>query len=160
MRLLLAALFFALATPLYAQAPPDSAQALGAEAVVHTLPEEMPELIGGLRGLQERVRYPAKAQRDRIEGTVFLQFVVGEDGVVRDPECTRDPGGGTCDAAKRALLASTFTPGRVNGEPVAVRFALPVRFRLQDPAPSRARMPKSQRPRGGQWPTGRRGGRW
>lgn len=146
---LLPLLLFALAAPLYAQAP-DSAEAYDAEAGVHILPDEMPELIGGLRDLQERARYPAAARRHGIQGTVFVQFIVDEEGSIRDAEVVRGVAG-LNDEALRVIRESRFKPGRVEGQPVAVRFGLPVRFKLRAETPSRARMPETRRPRGGQW---------
>ncbi len=93
--------------------------------------EQAPTLIGGLAGLQSRIQYPELARRAGIEGTVFVQFVVDEGGSVHAPVCLRDPGGGTCDEALRAVRASTFEPGRQRGKPVKVRLSLPVKFRLR-----------------------------
>jgi protein TonB len=110
-----------------APSPPGSA----AEPEIFVVVENPPELIGGLEGLQQRVRYPDAARRAGIEGTAFVQFVIDEQGNVVDPVCVRDPGGGTCEEAVRVVRASTFTPGRQRGQPVKVRFSLPVKFRLR-----------------------------
>lgn len=101
------------------------------EPEIFVIVEENPELIGGLEGLQQRIQYPELARRAGIEGTVFMQFVVDENGNVSDLQCVRDPGGGTCEEAKRAVQASQFKPGRQRGRAVKVRFSLPVRFRLR-----------------------------
>lgn len=100
------------------------------EPEIFVVVEEMPEPIGGLEGIQRRVRYPELARRAGIEGTVFVQFVVDEQGRVSELVCTRHPGGGTCEAAKEAISQTQFRPGRQRGQPVKVRFSLPVRFRL------------------------------
>lgn len=110
-----------------ASPPPDGG---ASEPEVFVVVENPPELIGGLEGLQQRVRYPAAARRAGIEGTVFLQFIVDERGRVLDPVCARDPGGGTCEEALRVVRTSTFQPGLQRGQPVKVRFSLPVKFRL------------------------------
>lgn len=104
--------------------PPD-------EQEIFPLVEQQPELIGGLEGLQSRIRYPEMARRSEIEGTVILQFVVDEHGHVNDPVCLREPGGGTCEESLRAIREATFRPGRQRGQAVKVRFSLPVRFRLR-----------------------------
>ncbi|MEM1044361.1 MAG: TonB family protein, partial [Bacteroidota bacterium] len=57
---------------------------------VFPIVEQQPELIGGLEGLQSRIQYPELARRAGIEGTVFVQFVVDEQGNVNDPVCVRD----------------------------------------------------------------------
>lgn len=93
--------------------------------------EESPQLVGGLPAFQQRLRYPELARVAGIEGTAFVQFVVNADGSIAEPMCIRDPGGGTCEEAIRAVQASTFTPGRQRGRAVRVRFSMPVRFQLQ-----------------------------
>ncbi len=101
------------------------------EPEIFVIVEDPPQLIGGLEGLQSRIQYPELARRAGIEGTVFVQFVVDENGRVQDPVCVRDPGGGTCEEALRAVRTSEFQPGRQRGRAVKVRFSLPVRFRLR-----------------------------
>ncbi len=99
------------------------------EPEIFEIVENMPELIGGLESLKPE--YPELARRAGIEGNVFVQFVVDENGNVRDPVCVRGPGGGLCDAALAAVSKAKFTPGRQRGKPVKVKYALPVRFKLR-----------------------------
>jgi periplasmic protein TonB len=111
-------------------APAPAPEPEPAEREIFMIVEQMPEIVGGLDALQRRVRYPELARRAGIEGTVFVQFVVLENGSVSDLVCVRDPGGGTCEAAIEAVRQTQFTPGRQRDTPVKVRFSLPVRFRL------------------------------
>ncbi len=99
--------------------------------VVEQPPVLLPNEAEGLRQLQSRIQYPEMARRAGIEGTVFVQFVVDENGNVNNPVCARDPGGNTCEEALRAVREAKFKPGRQRGKPVKVRFSLPVRFRLR-----------------------------
>ena len=92
--------------------------------------DEMPQLIGGLQGLQDRLVYPQVAKDAGIEGQVVVQFVVNEEGQVQDAVVLRSPDAALSEAALAAVRASTFEPGMVDGEPVKVRFAVPVTFRL------------------------------
>mgnify|MGYP002840442630 CR=1 FL=1 len=93
--------------------------------------ERPPSLIGGLEGLQERMIYPESMRRAGIEGTVYVQFIVDEEGRVQSPVCARAPHKTLCDAALTALIDSRFTPGTQEGTPVKVRFTMPVQFNLQ-----------------------------
>ena len=111
--------------------PADEPEPEPEEPEIFVIVENPPELIGGLEGLQQRIQYPELARRAGIEGTVFVQFVVDENGNVQDPVCVRDPGGQTCEEALRAVRTSKFQPGRQRGQPVKVRFSLPVKFRLR-----------------------------
>ena len=101
-----------------------------APAEVFMVVEQMPQLVGGLAGLAEKVRYPDDAKRAGIQGRVFLQFVVERDGSVVNPVVVRGIGAGCDEAALEALRASTFTPGKQRGKNVAVKMSLPVVFRL------------------------------
>ena len=97
---------------------------------VRNVVDEMPQLIGGLAGLQERVQYPAMAREAGIEGQVVVQFVVNEEGAVEDAAVLRSPHDMLSEAALQAVRQSRFEPGRDAGEAVRVRFAVPVTFRL------------------------------
>lgn len=101
------------------------------EPEIFVVVEQPPELIGGLEGLQKQLRYPDIARRAQIEGTVYVQFIVDENGNVVDPFCVRDPGGQTCDEALRVVRTAKFRPGMQRGRAVKVRFSIPVKFRLK-----------------------------
>ncbi len=92
--------------------------------------ETPPELVGGLEALQAAAVYPDGARADGVEGRVILQFVVRADGSMTDPVVVRSPDPRLSRAALGALARLRFEPGRQRGRPVAVRFALPVTFRL------------------------------
>ena len=91
----------------------------------------MPELVGGIGGLQKRVKYPEIAKKAGVEGTVFLQFIVDEQGNVVDPVVLRGIGAGCDEEALKAIRTAKFSPGMQRGKPVKVKFSLPVRFRLK-----------------------------
>ena len=111
--------------------PPPPAVKEEPEPEIFMLVEEMPELIGGLGGLQKRIKYPEIAKKAGVEGKVFLQFVVDEKGNVVDPIVTRGIGAGCDEAAIKAMLEAKFTPGKQRGKPVKVKMSLPVTFRLR-----------------------------
>ncbi len=93
--------------------------------------EEMPELIGGLASIQENIRYPESARNEGIEGRVYIQFIVNEQGDVEDPRVIRGIGGGADEEALRAVRQAKFKPGMQRGQPVRVQYSLPIVFRLQ-----------------------------
>jgi len=109
--------------------PPDEEE----EEDFFVIVEEMPELIGGLQGLQQHIRYPEMARRAGIEGRVYIQFIVNERGEVENPRVIRGIGGGADEEALRALVQhAKFTPGMQRGRPVRVQYSLPIVFRLQN----------------------------
>jgi len=114
--------------PIVLPPPPPTAEP---EPEIFVVVENMPELIGGIAGLQKRVTYPEIAKKAGVEGTVFLQFIVDEEGNVVDPVVMRGIGAGCDEAALEAIRTAKFKPGRQRGKPVKVKFSLPVRFRLK-----------------------------
>ncbi|MEX0890020.1 MAG: energy transducer TonB [Balneolaceae bacterium] len=93
--------------------------------------EQMPELIGGLSDLQQSIQYPEMARRAGIEGRVYVQFIVNEQGEVENPRVIRGIGGGCDEEAIRAVSQAQFRPGMQRGRPVRVQYSLPIVFRLQ-----------------------------
>lgn len=94
--------------------------------------EEMPELIGGLAELQSKIKYPEMARRAGIEGRVYIQFIVNEQGNVENPQVIRGIGGGADEEALRVVSQAKFKPGMQRGRPVRVQYSLPIFFRLQN----------------------------
>jgi periplasmic protein TonB len=93
--------------------------------------EDEPVLIGGLASIQQNIRYPEMARRIGLEGRVFVQFIVDDQGNVVDPVVIRGLGGGLDEEALRAVSEAKFTPGRQRGQPVHVRMSIPITFRLR-----------------------------
>jgi protein TonB len=101
------------------------------EPEIFLVVEEDPELIGGIAGLQKRIRYPDMAIKMNITGRVYLQFVVDEQGNVVDPVVTRPLGGGTDEAAIEAIRTAKFKPGKQRGKPVKVQYSMFVTFQIR-----------------------------
>lgn len=95
----------------------------------------MPTVKGGQKSLQqavqEKVQYPKRARLAGIEGTVYVQFTVAEDGTVRDVEIVGAQGFGLGPAVVNAVEQLTFNPGRQGHVPVPVLVRLPVKFTLR-----------------------------
>lgn len=102
-----------------------------ADAAALDVPATYP---GGLEALanylRAYVRYPKSALKKKIQGTVYVQFIIGADGSVRDvqtiqgisPECDEE-----AESAVRAM--PKWKPGETAGKPVACRFVLPIAFK-------------------------------
>lgn len=101
------------------------------EEEIFVVVEEMPELIGGIAVLQSRIKYPEMARQAGVNGRVFVQFVVNEQGNVIEPVVLRGIGGGCDEEAMRVIKTAKFKPGRQRGRPVRVRMVIPVRFELK-----------------------------
>ena len=92
--------------------------------------EEMPQPIGGLQGIQQRIKYPEIALRAGVEGKVFIKAFVDEKGNVVNAEIVKGIGGGCDEAALDAVLKTRFVPGKQRGKPVKVQVTVPVLFKL------------------------------
>jgi len=113
------------------QGPPPSDDEEEEEQEVFVVVENQPELIGGMKSLQEDVEYPSFARRAGIEGRVFVQFVVDENGNVQNPKVTRGVHKLLNKAAVEAVKKQKFKPGKQRGKAVKVQMSLPVTFQLQ-----------------------------
>ena len=111
--------------------PPPPKEEEEAEPEIFVIVEQSPELIGGLPGLQKKIKYPEIAKKAGVEGRVFLQFIVDEQGNVSDPIVTRGIGAGCDEEAVRAILEAKFKPGKQRGKAVKVKMSLPITFRLK-----------------------------
>ena len=99
--------------------------------IVEDMPQMLPNQQEGMRQLQGCVKYPEMAKRAGVEGRVFVQFIVDENGNVANPTVTRGIGAGTDEEALRCVRELKFKPGRQRGKPVRVRMSLPVTFKLR-----------------------------
>lgn len=76
--------------------------------------------------------YPAEALRDGVEGRVIVTFVVAEDGSAHSFEVSRgvraDVDSVAVNAVRNVLWEAGYLPCR--NEPIALKMALPITFRL------------------------------
>ena len=81
--------------------------------------------------ISRNFRYPEFAQKNGIQGRVFVQFMIGIDGNVTAIR-TRGPDNNLEKEAKRIIsLLPKIKPGKSNGIRVMVPFSMPITFRLQ-----------------------------
>jgi protein TonB len=111
--------------------PPDDSEEEEEEQEIFMVVENQPELIGGMKALQESVTYPDFAKKAGIEGRVIVQFVVDEKGNVTNPKVVRGVHKLLNEEAIKAVKDQKFKPGKQRGKPVKVQMSLPVTFRLQ-----------------------------
>ena len=96
---------------------------------------EQPEFPGGMaelmKYLQKNLRYPQICKEQRVQGRVILQFVVNADSTITDVNVVKSVNPHLDEEAVRVVKAMPkWAPGTQRGEPVRVRFTLPVTFRL------------------------------
>ncbi len=98
--------------------------------------EKMPEYSGGIKALMhylaDHIQYPAAAKKAKVQGRVFINFIVEKDGSISHVKVMRGIGYG-CDeeAVKAVENMPRWIPGYQRGKPVRVSFNVPVKFTLQ-----------------------------
>jgi len=92
------------------------------------------EFPGGLEGwrnfLQKNLRYPSYAVRNRIEGTVILQFIVCTDGTVCDIEAVSGPEELREAAVKALKKTPNWIPAMQDGKNVKSYKKQPIVYRM------------------------------
>ena len=113
-----------------------SSHLLVAQDEVFTIVETYPGYLGGKVAMQEyinnTIQYPKKALKYEIQGTVYVSFIIEKDGAVSHAEVLRGIGSGCDPGAIRVVLSMpNWTPGYQAGEPVRVKYTIPVRFYIE-----------------------------
>jgi BlaR1 peptidase M56/Gram-negative bacterial TonB protein C-terminal len=129
---------------------------------VYTIVEENPEFIGGQKAmfkwLGDSIRYPVEARRLKVEGTVYVGFVVEKNGSITNVKIKRNVPESVVDTVKvfgvdgavtgskivkrqdqscaneaiRVIKAMPkWKPGKQQGKPVRVAYTLPIKFKLE-----------------------------
>lgn len=102
----------------------------------YTLVEVPPQYPGGIQAylqyLNDNVKYPSEAIAKKVEGTVVVHFFVEKDGTISNPTVVRSIDKLLDAEALRVVKGMpAWTPGKQKGEPVRVKFTMPVRFKVQ-----------------------------
>ena len=103
---------------------------------VFTEVEHAPDFPGGVNKfyqfLQQNIKYPTEARNKKIEGKVFVTFIVEKDGSLSGIKIIRDPGAGCGNEALRVMkLSPKWNAGVQNGHKVRVQYTLPISFTLK-----------------------------
>lgn len=84
-----------------------------------------------LNYLSKNIVYPAQAVTDKIEGKVVLQFTITKKGRIKDVEVIKSAHPLLDAEAVRVLeRMPKWVPGKKDGKPINVKYALPVTFKL------------------------------
>ena len=118
----------------------EASAALSQEVVVgqdsiHRVAEVMPQYPGGpnemMKYIQENLKYPQSAKDNKIEGKVFVSFVVEKDGSITNAAVMRGIDK-ECDAEALRVVASMpkWTPGQQDGKNVRTQFTIPIYYKF------------------------------
>lgn len=107
-----------------------------AEGEVFKVVEVDPEFPGGeealYKYLAENIKYPVMAKNNKVEGRVYITFVIEKDGTVSDAKVLRSVNEELDAEALRVINAMPkWKPGTQRGVPVRVQYNIPINFKLQ-----------------------------
>lgn len=105
---------------------------------VFTVVEKMPSFPGGdaelLKYIATNIKYPKESQDNGEQGRVISSFIVGRDGSVNNPEVLRGVTPLLNEEAVRVInTMPRWNPGMQRGKAVAVKYTVPITFRLKSP---------------------------
>lgn len=111
-----------------------TAQSVSEESTaIFTKVDKMPEFPGGqvalVKFLSKNIKYPQKYKSDKLNGRVFVSFVIDKEGKVTSAKIVKSLNS-ECDAEALRVISKMpdWIPGEKNGVKVAVQFGLPVNF--------------------------------
>ena len=105
---------------------------------VFTVVEKMPSFPGGdaelLKYIATNIKYPKESKDNGEQGRVICSFVVGRNGSINNPEVLRGVTPLLNEEAIRVInTMPRWNPGMQRGKAVAVKYTVPITFRLKSP---------------------------
>ncbi len=79
---------------------------------------------------QPAPQYPPEMKKRKIQGTVYVLFIVDKDGRVTEPKVQKSDNPAFDNSALGAVKRWRFDPGKVGGEAVQFRMRVPITFAL------------------------------
>lgn len=88
-----------------------------------------------LKFIYSNLEYPDVARKNRIQGTVIIQFMINEDGSLTEINAVRKLEGGCSEAALEVIqkmnnMPNKWIPAKAGGKPVATKYTVPIKFKL------------------------------
>ena len=117
----------------FAQETPESDST---KEVIFTYVEDQPEFPEGsdamMKYLKKSIRYPGDALEKKVQGIVYVNFVVSEIGEITKAKVIRGISESIDKEALRVVNEMpTWKPGTQNGKAVKVSLNVPINFKLK-----------------------------
>ena len=113
----------------------------GKGRIIYNKAEVNPSYTGGeeamMKYLKDNLVYPQSAIDKGVEGTVYVDFVVGRDGIVTDVQATDAVWEDTDESLKTEAVRIVssmpgWVAGRHRGRAVDTRFSIPITFSISE----------------------------
>lgn len=107
-----------------------------ADEEIYTFVQEVPAFPGGETArklfIQQNLVYPRLAIQNKIQGIVYVSFVVEKDGRISSSKVVQGIGAGCDEEAIRVVnMMPKWKPGKRQGHEVRVQIIMPLNFILQ-----------------------------
>jgi TonB family protein len=104
------------------------------EKDIYSVVDNMASPVGGLEKMYKligkEIRYPKEARENGIQGKIFVQFVVNEEGKLSDIQVIKGIGDGCDEEAMRVMALTKWNPAEHEGKKVKQRLAMLIVFAL------------------------------
>lgn len=113
--------------------PPQDSLKKATEDQIFMVVDEMPDFPQGsvVKWISQNIKYPAEAIQQRIQGKVYVKFIVEKDGKISDVRVSRGVNPLLDQEAVRVIKKMpAWKPGKQKGQPVRVSYTLPINFAL------------------------------
>jgi TonB family protein len=97
----------------------------------YTEATEMPDIIGGIKALSDKIKYPEAEKKAGTQGKVYVQLFIDEKGNIEKKEIIEGVNPALDRAALDAFDGIRFTPGKIEDKPVKIKLVVPIQFKLQ-----------------------------
>ncbi|NME72603.1 energy transducer TonB [Flammeovirga aprica] len=103
---------------------------------VYTIVDQQARYKNGMADLyrffNENREYPKEAIENKVEGKVFVNFIIEKDGSISNVKVRQGIGSGCDEEAIRLMeLSKIWTPAQEKGEVVRMNMTLPIPFSLK-----------------------------
>lgn len=84
--------------------------------------------------IQKYLRYPSEAVDKKIEGDVWVRFIINKKGEVSNIEVRGPKNGKSLEDEAKYIMAKLplFKPGIYNGKPINIKYAFPISFKIDN----------------------------
>jgi TonB family protein len=101
---------------------------------VFAIVDQMPEFPGGekamMQFIQNNLKYPESAQVTGVQGIVIVNFIVDQNGKIKNAKVMKGVPVLDAEALKVLDLMPNWQPGKMKGKPVSVSYTVPFKFVL------------------------------
>lgn len=95
------------------------------------LVSDIPQPVGGLRGIQRNILYPVYSLKDSVEGIVLITAFINEVGEVDKTMILRGINFELDNTAMQLVRSTNFKPARLQNEYVKSKLIIPVEFNIE-----------------------------